>query len=108
MVEPRGWADDGLRDRVREVHALVEPDVALRDRGLPALADDDQVPRVGDRGRGVERGDEQDVDWMLDDRAPRDLDERAVLQEGGVERDERVRVDLRVSPEVGLDDPRVP
>ena len=56
----------------------------------------------------MERCEEKEVDGMLHERALRDLHERSILEERGVQRGERTPLDPREATELPLDRVRLP
>src|SRR5438093_1603828 len=103
VIEDRPRTRRDLGDGIRERDVGGPPDVRLDHGRLAARSHDDQVPRMGD-DRQIPRGRrEQEVNRLPEDRALRHLDVCAILEERGVQGDERVVLESRVSGEMLLE-----
>ena len=89
MVEARAFFHQNLGDAVVEIGVFAKPDVAFDDCGFRFRAGDDEDARMGGE-IAFAVGDKGEMDGALDARAGRDADDRAVRDEGGVERGEAV------------------
>ena len=87
VIHHRAVAGHDLGHRVGEVRARA--DVAFDDGALGIRADHDQRPRMR-YARPVADRQVDDVDRLLDHRSASHPDERAVIQERGVQRGERI------------------
>src|SRR5882762_122822 len=103
VIEVGALAEHHLGHGIGEVHLVREAGVGLDDGGPAALAQDDQVARLRQRrlrGRGRK---EQEMDRPLQLRPGGKVDERAVLDEGRVERGERVVLVIGVAGQLPID-----
>ena len=93
VLEHGAVAQDDLGHGVGEVGLPAPARPRLDDRGLGALAGDDEDPGVRNLGHVRSGRVEDELDRRGRDGALRDLDEDAVLDEGRVERREGVRLE---------------
>ncbi len=91
-----------LRHGVREVDAVRERYVVLDHDRLGVLLREDQVPRMRDRRLPRRNRHVQQVDRPLQNRAPREVQERAVVEERRVERGEGALVGVGVPGQMRL------
>ena len=100
VIEPGALAQHDLGHGVGEIGLLPRPRVGLDDRRLASGARDEEI--AGLRGGRLSRrgGDEQEMDRLLHHRAGGQMDEGAVLDEGGVERGERVPLVARMAAQL--------
>ena len=104
VIELRVVAEYNLSDGVGEVDLVGEAGPGLDHRGLAAGAKHDQVSRLR-QGRLPVRGrDEKEMDRRLQDRPGRQMNERAVLDERGIERRQRVALVIGVAGQFPLDE----
>ncbi len=100
VIDPGAGSRHQLGHRGGEIRPLAG--VGLDDRRLAVLARHEEVARERQRRPPLlPRGEEEQVD-RPGHRAPGDVDEGAVAQEGGVERHERMAVEFREAAEPGL------
>jgi hypothetical protein len=108
VIDVRALADHDFGDGVREVHAravvTVGADVAFDDRRLDVVLCNNEHARVRDRQVRALGRDEQQMDRLFDDRPAGKVQERAIAEKAGVQRDERVLLDVRELGEVLLED----
>ena len=104
VVDHRARPGDDLRNRVRQVHGIPAA-VALDDPHLRVLADDEQHARMGHHRLAARRRgrDEQQLDRLLDHGAGGHAHDRAVVEQRGVERRERLVLDAGAGGQVRLD-----
>ena len=102
VVEAGALAQHHLGDGVGQVNFIGDAGVGLDHGRLAARAGDDQVARLRHRGPPGRGGDEQEIDRRLQHHAGREIDEGAVLDERGVERDQRVALVIGVAGQLPL------
>ena len=98
----RAVADHHFRDRVVEVLRTRSPDERLRHADLAVGACHDQHARVRGHGLAVAAGHDHDVDGRFDHGTGGHEDRHAVIEQRGVERRKRMRVEAEHLAEVLL------
>ena len=103
MVEDRAFIEDDLGDGIGEVSNARHPEVVFEDRSLAVAADDDESPAVPNhRGLRSQRR-RSSRDWLRNHLAGRDVDEGAVVQEGGVQGRESMVLEVGIARKMQLD-----
>ena len=107
VIECRVLAKIDFRDGIREVLRPSRPRVGLHDGCLTAGAEDDEHAGMDHRrpalGLGGVRGDKQQMNRLLQDRAGRKLNAGSVVQECRVERDKGMLLEGGDAREVRVD-----
>src|SRR5262249_31207984 len=97
------FAGDDLGDGVGEIAIVFQSQIDLDELEPAALADDDQIPRMGSNRLAARPGDEDKVNGFLQDSVWRNLKETSVLKKGGVQGVERLVREVGRLGQVRLD-----
>src|SRR5688572_21708066 len=86
MIDYRIFVSNNFCDSVGEAGAAAQANIAFDQRDLAVLVNQYQGARMGNYGLAFAGGDEQQVNRCFYDCISRNVHERAVFEEGGIER----------------------
>src|SRR5215510_7412408 len=103
MVHHRVLAHNDFGYRVGEVDGVLDADIAFDNRCLAVRTDEDQVPRIRNRGLCMRGRNEPQLERGLEGHTWRDGHERSVLQKGRVKGNEGLVLITGIASQVRFD-----
>src|SRR5579871_1389447 len=88
---------------VGERNATAERDVILDDARFGAVFRHNQVARIGHFGLVTRQRNEQEADRGFNNRASREINVCAILDEGGIESAKSIALDIKIASKMRLD-----